>query len=328
MSSKGSDPSVVVVTGASAGVGRATALAFACRGAKVALLARGTEGLAAASDEVEAAGGSALAVQTDVADFGQVEAAAERAEAELGPIDVWVNNAMATIFAPLTQVAPEEYRRATEVTYLGTVYGTMAALKRMVPRDRGTIIQVGSALAYRAIPLQAAYCGAKHGMKGFTQSLRCELLHEGSAVKVTMVQMPALNTPQFDVSRSRMPRRARPVPPIYQPEVAADAIVRAALHPRREYYVGGSTVAAILGQRIAPPLGDLYLARTGYDAQQTDEPERDRPDNLFEPVPGDHGAHGQFDSESRSRSVQWMAEKHRSALVLAGGVLLGALLRK
>jgi NAD(P)-dependent dehydrogenase (short-subunit alcohol dehydrogenase family) len=328
MSSKGSDPSVVVVTGASAGVGRATALAFARRGAKVALLARGTEGLAAASDEVEAAGGSALAVQTDVADFGQVEAAAERAEAELGPIDVWVNNAMATIFAPLTQVAPEEYRRATEVTYLGTVYGTMAALKRMVPRDRGTIIQVGSALAYRAIPLQAAYCGAKHGMKGFTQSLRCELLHEGSAVKVTMVQMPALNTPQFDVSRSRMPRRARPVPPIYQPEVAADAIVRAALRPRREYYVGGSTVAAILGQRIAPPLGDLYLARTGYDAQQTDEPERDRPDNLFEPVPGDHGAHGQFDSESRSRSVQWMAEKHRSALVLAGGVLLGALLRK
>jgi NAD(P)-dependent dehydrogenase (short-subunit alcohol dehydrogenase family) len=328
MSSKGSDPSVVVVTGASAGVGRATALAFARRGAKVALLARGTEGLAAASDEVEAAGGSAFVVPTDVADFDQVEAAAERTEAELGPIDVWVNNAMATIFAPLTQVAPEEYRRATEVTYLGTVYGTMAALKRMVPRDRGTIIQVGSALAYRAIPLQAAYCGAKHGMKGFTQSLRCELLHEGSAVKVTMVQMPALNTPQFDVSRSRMPRRARPVPPIYQPEVAADAIVRAALHPRREYYVGGSTVAAILGQRIAPPLGDLYLARTGYDAQQTDEPERDRPDNLFEPVPGDHGAHGQFDSESRSRSVQWMAEKHRSALVLAGGVLLGALLRK
>jgi NAD(P)-dependent dehydrogenase (short-subunit alcohol dehydrogenase family) len=328
MSSKGSDPSVVVVTGASAGVGRATALAFARRGAKVALLARGTDGLAAASDEVEAAGGSAFAVQTDVADFDQVEAAAERTEAELGPIDVWVNNAMATIFAPLTQVAPEEYRRATEVTYLGTVYGTMAALKRMVPRDRGTIIQVGSALAYRAIPLQAAYCGAKHGMKGFTQSLRCELLHEGSAVKVTMVQMPALNTPQFDVSRSRMPRRARPVPPIYQPEVAADAIVRAALRPRREYYVGGSTVAAILGQRIAPPLGDLYLARTGYDAQQTDEPERDRPDNLFEPVPGDHGAHGQFDSESRSRSVQWMAEKHRSALVLAGGVLLGALLRK
>jgi NAD(P)-dependent dehydrogenase (short-subunit alcohol dehydrogenase family) len=328
MSSKGSDPSVVVVTGASAGVGRATALAFARRGAKVALLARGTDGLAAASDEVEAAGGSAFAVQTDVADFDQVEAAAERTEAELGPIDVWVNNAMATIFAPLTQVAPEEYRRATEVTYLGTVYGTMAALKRMVPRDRGTIIQVGSALAYRAIPLQAAYCGAKHGMKGFTQSLRCELLHEGSAVKVTMVQMPALNTPQFDVSRSRMPRRARPVPPIYQPEVAADAIVRAALHPRREYYVAGSTVAAILGQRIAPPLGDLYLARTGHDAQQTDEPERDRPDNLFEPVPGDHGAHGQFDAESRSQSLQWMAAKHRSALVLAGGVLLGALLRK
>jgi short-subunit dehydrogenase len=235
---------------------------------------------------------------------------------------------MATIFAPLTEVAPEEFRRATEVTYLGAVYGTMVALKRMVPRDHGTIIQVGSALAYRAIPLQAAYCGAKHGMKGFTQSLRCELLHEGSAVKVTMVQMPALNTPQFDVSRSRMPRRARPVPPLYQPEVAADAIVWAASHPRREHYVGGSTVAAILGERVSPALGDRYLARTGYDAQQTDEPERDRPESLFDPVPGDHGAQGRFDPESRPRSLQWMAVKHRSALVLAGGALLAALLRR
>ena len=294
----------------------------------MALLARGKDGLAAACGEVEAAGSSAVGIEADVADHDQVEAAAERAENELGPIDIWVNNAITTIFAPLSEVTPEEYRRATEVTYLGTVYGTMAALKRMLPRDRGTIVQVGSALAYRAIPLQAAYCGAKHGIKGFTQSLRCELLHEGSGVTVTMVQLPALNTPQFDVSRSRMPRRARPVPPIYQPEVAASAIVWAAFHPRREHSVGASTVAAILGERISPAVGDRYLARTGYDAQETDEPERDRPDNLFDPVPGDHGAHGRFDAESRPRSLQWMVVKHRPALVLAGGVLLAALLRR
>jgi NAD(P)-dependent dehydrogenase (short-subunit alcohol dehydrogenase family) len=322
------DPQVIVVTGASAGVGRATARAFARPGASVALLARGEEGLTAARDEVEAAGGSAIAVPTDVTDYDQVEAAAERAEAELGPIDVWVNSAMATIFAPIAQVTAEEYRRATEVTYLGTVHGTMAALKRMLPRDRGTIVQVGSALAYRAIPLQAAYCGAKHAVKGFTQSLRCELLHDGSGVNLTMVQLPALNTPQFDMARSRLPRRARPVPPIYQPEVAADAIVWAAQHPRRELYVGGSTVIAVLGERIAPAVGDLYLARTGYDAQQTDEPERERPDNLFQPVPGDHGAHGRFDGESRERSLQPPATKHRAFLVLAGGLLLAALSRR
>jgi NAD(P)-dependent dehydrogenase (short-subunit alcohol dehydrogenase family) len=322
------DPQVIVVTGASAGVGRATARAFARPGARLALLARGEEGLTAARDEVEAAGGSAIAVPTDVADYDQVEAAAERTEAELGAIDVWVNSAMATIFAPFVQVTAEEYRRATEVTYLGTVHGTMAALKRMLPRDRGTIVQVGSALAYRAIPLQAAYCGAKHAVKGFTQSLRCELLHDGSGVDLTMVQLPALNTPQFDTARSRMPRRAKPVPPIYQPEVAADAIVWAAQHPRRELHVGGSTVIAVLGERITPAIGDLYLARTGYDAQQTDEPERDRPDNLFQPVPGDHGARGRFDGESRERSLQLPATKHRALLVLAGGVLFAALSRR
>jgi NADP-dependent 3-hydroxy acid dehydrogenase YdfG len=325
--SHGGNPPVVVITGASAGVGRATARAFARAGARVALLGRGREGLAAARDEVEAAGGSAIAIATDVANAGEVEAAAEQIEAELGPIDVWVNNAMATVFAPFSEVTAEEYRRATEVTYLGTVHGTMAALKRMLPRDRGTIVQVGSALAHRAIPLQAAYCGAKHAIKGFTQSLRCELLHERSSVRVTMVQLPALNTPQFDLARSRMPRRAQPVPPIYQPEVAADAIVWAARHPRRELYVGAPTVLAILVERVAPALGDLYLARTGYESQQTDEPERDRPDNLFEPVPGDHGAHGRFDREASGRSLQLLATKRR-ALILAGGAALVALLRR
>jgi NADP-dependent 3-hydroxy acid dehydrogenase YdfG len=318
---------VVVITGASAGVGRATARAFARTGAKLALLARGHEGLTAARAEVEAAGCPAIAIPTDVAEPEEVEAAAEQTEVELGPIDVWVNNAMATIFAPFSEVTAEEYRRATEVTYLGTVYGTMAALKRMLPRDRGTIIQVGSALAHRAIPLQAAYCGAKHAMKGFTQSIRCELLHDRSRVRVAMVQLPALNTPQFDLARSRMPRKAQPVPPIYQPEVAAEAIVWAARHPRREIYVGGSTVAAIFGERIAPALGDMYLGRTGYESQQTGEPARERADNLFEPVPGDHGAHGRFDGEASERSLQLLAMKHR-ALLLAGGAALLVLLRR
>jgi NADP-dependent 3-hydroxy acid dehydrogenase YdfG len=325
--SSGQSPRVVVITGASAGVGRATARAFARAGAKVALLGRGREGLEAARAEVEATGVSAIAIATDVANAVEVEKAAEQTEAELGPIDVWVNNAMATVFAPFADVTADEYRRATEVTYLGTVYGTMAALKRMLPRDHGTIVQVGSALAHRAIPLQAAYCGAKHAIKGFTQSLRCELLHERSRVGVTMVQLPALNTPQFDLARSRLPRRAQPVPPIYEPEVAADAIVWAARHPRREVWVGGPTVAAILGERIAPGLGDIYLARTGYESQQTDEPERERPDNLFEPVPGDHGAHGRFDSDASSRSFQLLATKHRM-LTVAGGAALLALLRR
>jgi len=296
---------VVVVTGASAGVGRAAARAFARAGADLALVARNEDGLAAARQEVENAGGRAIAVRADVANSDDVEAAAERAETELGPIDVWVNNAMATIFARVVDVSPEEFRRATEVTYLGTVYGTLAALRRMYPRNRGTIVQVGSALAYRAIPLQAAYCGAKHAIKGFTESVRCELLHDKSGVQLIMVQLPALNTPQFDLARSRMQERAQPVPPIFQPEIAADAIVFAARHPRRELYVGGSTVLTIVGQRIAPWAGDRYLARTGFDSQQTGERESERPDNLFEPVPGDHGARGRFTGRAKDRSLQF-----------------------
>jgi NAD(P)-dependent dehydrogenase (short-subunit alcohol dehydrogenase family) len=310
---------VVVVTGASAGLGRATALAFARRGARVGLLARGRDRLEATRKEVEALGGEAMVLVTDVADADQVEQAATAVEESLGPIDVWVNNAMATIFAPFAEITPAEYRRATEVTYLGYVWGTMAALRRMLPRDRGVVLQVGSALAYRAIPLQAAYCGAKHAIQGFTESLRCELLHERSGVRVTMVQLPALNTPQFDWGRSRMPRRPQPVPPIYQPEIAADAIVWATYERRREIYVGGSTVITVLGDKLAPGLGDRYLARTGYDAQQTDElaPEEQR-DNLFDAVPGDPGAHGRFDAKALRRSLQLSATKHRRALALLG----------
>jgi NAD(P)-dependent dehydrogenase (short-subunit alcohol dehydrogenase family) len=320
-------PRVVVVTGAGYGVGRAAAQAFARQGDSVALVSRGEESLADALRAVEEAGVRGISVPTDVADHEQVEAAAGRAEAELGPIDVWVNCAMATIFAPFHEVGPEEFRRATEVTYLGYVWGTMAALRRMRPRDRGTIVQVGSALAYRSIPLQAPYCGAKHAIKGFTDSLRTELLHDRSAVRVTSVHLPALNTPQFDLGRSRMPRRPQPVPPIYQPEVAADAIVWASKHPRREVWVGGSTVATILGERVVPWLADLYLARTGYSAQQTDETAApDRLDNLFEPAAGAHGAHGRFDSRSKGTSVQlelskragWIATAAAVALVLGG----------
>ncbi len=299
---------VVVITGASAGVGRATARAFGRLGAHVGLLARGVDGLEAARAEIEAAGGRALAIPTDVAYHEQVEAAAERVEAEFGPIDIWVNNATATVFSPFSQITPQEFRRATEVTYLGVVYGTMAALKRMLPRDRGTIVQVGSALAYRAIPLQSAYCGAKHAIKGFTESLRTELLHDGSNVHITMVQLPALNTPQFGWSLSRLPRHPGPVPPIFQPEVAAKAIVWAAGHRRREVYVGGSTVATVLASKFASGFADYYLARTGYASQQTDIPARpERPSNLFQPVPGDHGAHGIFHKGVHRRSWQLWA---------------------
>jgi len=317
---------VAVVTGASAGVGRATARALARDGYAVALLARGAERLDAARREVEAAGARALVVVADVADPEQVEAAAERAERELGSIDIWINNAMVSVFSPVMQMNEEEFRRVTEVTYLGAVYGTLAALRRMAPRNAGAIVQVGSALAYRAIPLQSAYCAAKHALAGFTESLRTELLHDGIDVHLTMVQLPALNTPQFDWTRSRMPRRAQPVPPIFQPEVAADAIVWAATHRRREVYVGWPTVQAIVGDKIAPGLLDHYLARIGYDAQQTDEAAApDRPDNLLTPLPGDPGAHGRFDDRSRSFSWQFQVTKHR-ALTIAGVAAVAGLL--
>jgi NAD(P)-dependent dehydrogenase (short-subunit alcohol dehydrogenase family) len=318
-------PNVVVVTGASAGVGRATVRRFAERGADVGLLARDTDGLAAAAKEVEAAGGRAVAVPTDVADPSQVEAAAEAVERELGPIEVWVNDAMTSVFAPFTEVEPEEFRRVTEVTYLGYVYGTRVALDRMLPRDHGTIVQVGSALAYRGIPLQSAYCGAKHAIQGFTESVRAELYHRHSRVWLTMVQLPALNTPQFDLVLSKLPRQAQPVPPIYQPEVAASAIVWAATHRRRQLWVGGSTAATLLANAVAPGLLDRYLGRTGYRSQQTEAP-RDphRPANLWAPVPGDHGAHGRFDDRAHPRSLQLWATTHRGTVAgLAGAALAG-----
>jgi NAD(P)-dependent dehydrogenase (short-subunit alcohol dehydrogenase family) len=306
---------VVVVTGASAGIGRATAKAFGARGDRVALLARGEDGLAAAAAEVREAGGEALTIATDVADAGAVEAAAERVERELGPIDVWVNDAMATVFAPFSEIEPAEYRRSTEVTYLGCVWGTKAALRRMTPRDRGVVVQVGSALAFRGIPLQAPYCGAKHAIEGFSESLRAELLHDRSAVRISMVHLPALNTPQFEVGRTKLPRHPQPVPPIYQPEVAAEAIVWISEHRRRQLYVGAPTLMTVLGNRIAPWLGDRYLARTGYEAQQTDEPvDPGRPDNLFAPVPGDHGTHGRFDEGARTSSTITWLSRHRGLL--------------
>jgi len=315
---------VVVITGASAGVGRATVRAFAHQGAAIGLLARGQEGLAGAQREVEAAGGTALVVPTDVAEAEQVEAAAAAVEAQLGPIDIWINNAMTSVFSPVAQMSAEEFHRVTEVTYLGCVYGTLAALKRMLPRDRGVILQVGSALAYRGIPLQAAYCAAKHAVQGFVDSLRCELLHTGSRVRVTMVQLPALNTPQFDWVKSRLPHKAQPVPPIFQPEVAAEALVWAAHNDRRELYVGWPTVKAIVGNKLAPAVGDWYLARMGYESQQTEErADPDRPHNLWEPVPGDHGAHGRFDHRASEWSAHLWATTHRSWLALAGIGLVG-----
>ena len=315
-----------MITGASAGVGRATARRFASRGARIALLARGRDGLEATAREVEAAGGTPLVLQSDVSDAHVVEEAAQRAEAEFGPIDVWINNAMATVFARFLDVTPEEFRRATEVTYLGTVWGTLAALRRMAPLNRGTIVQVGSALAYRAIPLQAPYSGAKHAIQGFTESLRTELLHDGIDVHLTLVHLPAHNTPQFEWARSKLPRKPQPMPPIFQPEVAAEAIEYAARHPRREIYVAWPATKAILGERLAARVGDRVLARNGFESQQRPVPEDPtRLDNLFEPVPGDHGAHGPFDARSKRRSWLLWANLHRAWLgAAAGAVLVGA----
>ncbi|MEU4211837.1 SDR family oxidoreductase [Streptomyces sp. NPDC026206] len=326
---KRNKPSVVVVTGASGGVGRATARAFAARGACVALLARGHKGLEAAAEDVRRAGGEALALSVDVADHRAVTEAADRVEEIFGPVDVWVNNAFAGVFAPFVEIEPDEFRRVTEVTYLGYVYGTHAALSRMLPRDHGTIVQVGSALAYRGIPLQSAYCGAKHAIQGWNESLRCELLHQRSKVRTTMVQLPALNTPQFDWVLCRLPRRPRPVAPVYEPELAARAIVHAAAHPRRrEYWVGGSTVATLLANAVVPGLLDRYLARTAYAAQQRPDPLPDLPPvNLWHPADGDgghdYGAHGDFDGQAHGRGAQpWLSE-HRNALA-AGAAFAAA----
>ena len=316
---------VVVVTGASAGVGRAVVREFAKRKSTIGLIARGVERLEAARREVEEAGGRALVLPMDVADPDAVEYAAGRVENELGPIDIWVNNAMTTVFAPFTEVTPAEFKRATEVTYLGFVYGTMAALKRMRTRNKGTIVQVGSALAYRSIPLQSAYCGAKHAIVGFTDSIRTELLHENSDVHLTVVHLPAMNTPQFSWCRTKLPRHPQPVPPIYEPEVAARAIYWAAHHRRRELYVGGPTSLAIYGQEIAPGYADRYLARTGFDGQQTNEPvPPDRPDNLFDSAPGAWAAHGIFGEQASASSSQTWMDMHRGA-VAAGAAGLGLL---
>jgi NAD(P)-dependent dehydrogenase (short-subunit alcohol dehydrogenase family) len=330
----------VVINGGSAGIGRATARLFGRRGDRVGVIARGTDGLAAAAEEITAEGGTALPISADMASHAELDAAADRIERELGPIDVWINVGFSSVFAPFAEIGPEEFRRVTEVSYLGFVHGTMVALSRMRPRDHGTIVQVGSALAERSIPLQSAYCGAKHAIVGFTSSLRCELLHEGSNVHVTIVQMPAVNTPQFSWVRSRLPRQPQPVPPIYQPELAARGVAYAADHPRRRmYWVGGTTAATLIANRIAPAVLDRYLAKTGYDSQQTDQPARQhRPDNLWQPADGppgdDYGARGDFSDRAHDRSLQLWMSQHAgpvtagvAGIALAGGIL-GAALRR
>lgn len=321
---------VVVVTGASAGVGRAVVREFARRKAAIGLIARGQDRLEAAKREVEEQGGSALALSLDLADSAAVQRAADQVANTWGPIDVWVNNAMTTVFAPLKDIQPEEFKRATEVTYLGCVYGTMAALKHMLRRDQGTIVQVGSALAYRSIPLQAPYCGAKHAIVGFTDSLRCELIHQKSKVHVTVVHLPAMNTPQFSWCRTRLPRHPQPVPPIFQPEVAARAIYYAAHSKRREVFVGSSTMKAIYGQDVAPSFADWYLGTHGYEAQQTEElVAPDRPDNLFEPVAGDWAAHGIFTGQAKDFSLQNWVNLRRVPIALAAGIVgIGVFLLK
>ena len=326
------DREVVVVTGASAGVGRAVVRRFAQDNACIGLLARGRDGLEGARRDVEQAGGQAIALPTDVADADAVERAAEAVEAEFGPIDIWINNATVSVFSPVHQMQAAEYRRVTEVTYLGYVHGTLSALRRMRPRNRGRIVQVGSALCYRGIPLQSAYCAAKHAIQGFTESLRCELIHDSSDVTLSTVHLPAVNTPQFDWSRSRMPRRAQPVPPIFEPEVAARAIHHAAHHYRREWEVGLITDVVLLGNAIAPGAGDWYLAKTGYQSQMTAEAEDpDRPDNLFQPLAGDRGARGRFGERAASDSPYWRFTKNRGWMALAGlaavGVVCAATLR-
>jgi NAD(P)-dependent dehydrogenase (short-subunit alcohol dehydrogenase family) len=320
---------VVVITGAGAGIGRATARRFGADGDKVALLARGEEELEGAAEEIEAAGGTALIVPTDVADPEAVEAAAERVERELGPIDVWVSNAMTTVFAFFCDIDPEEFRRATDVTYHGAVWSTRSALRRMMPRDRGTIVLVGSAMAYQGIPLQSPYCGAKHAIKGFFDSVRTELRHKGAKVHVTMVQLPGHNTPQFDHGRSKMPGHPQPVAPVYQPEIAAEAIHFAAAHRRRQIYVGIPTYYTVLGSKFAPWPAEFYLARTAVSGQQSDAPpdSQNRQGNLMEPPPGDPGAHGPYDEKAHPRSLAWWATRHRLALAgsaLAGATALGA----
>ena len=321
-------PEVVVVTGASAGVGRAIVRAFARRGAHIGLLARGRDGLEGARRDVEELGGKALVLPTDVADPEQVEAAATRVEESFGPIALWVNDAMTSVFSPASEMTPEEYKRVTEVTYLGTVYSTLAALHRMLPRDRGKIIQIGSALAYRGIPLQSAYCGAKHAIQGFTESVRTELMHDKSHVTITMVQLPAVNTPQFGWVKSRLPHKAQPVPPIYQPEVIANAVTWVADHDRRQLFIGGSTVIVIQGDKLAPGFGDWYLGKTGYTSQQTPEPaDPNQPNNLWKPVDEhhDYGAHGAFDDRAHGRSWQLWADTHRGWLALAGASVVSVI---
>jgi NAD(P)-dependent dehydrogenase (short-subunit alcohol dehydrogenase family) len=316
---------IVVVSGASAGIGRATARRFAKDGWRVAVFARGVDGLEGAVRDIEAAGGEAMAIPLDVADEAAIEAAADRIECEWGPIDVWINNAMVTAYCEFMDMSPQDFRRATEVTYFGSVWGIRAALKRMLPRDRGTIVQVGSALAYRSIPLQSAYCGAKSALRGFIDSLRSELLHDGSDVKLTMVQLSAFNTPQFDWGKTCIPKQPQPVPPIFQPEVAAEGIHYAATHRRRELWVGWPAVKAILATRMIPGILDRILARQGYSGQHTDEPlPPGRKDNLYEPVPGDHGAHGRFDARSKPASIQLVLDMNRT-LIFAGAALLAGL---
>ena len=320
-------PETVLITGASSGIGRATVRRFAAPGVNLALVARNRDGLEAARSEVERAGGRALVLPADVSDPDALEAAAAATEETLGPIDVWINAAMTTVFAFFEDVEPDEFARATDVTYHGSVWGMRAALKRMQPRDRGTIVQVGSAMAYRGIPLQAPYCGAKHALQGVFESIRTELRHEGSKVHLTMVQLPGVNTPQFEHCRDKFGKRSQPVAPVYQPEVAADAIHWAAHHRRREVYVGVPTVYTILGNKFAPWLAERYLARTAVSGQLSDADKRpDRPDNLFSPPPGDPGAHGPYDDRAHGRSIQWWATRHRRALAAcAAGAGLAAL---